>query len=248
MRYLLVKPAVRLRTPVTAIRRSGDRVRIEHGPGKQMTEADYCICTLPMPIMAKLATDFSPAKKAAFSAGQQLPSVKLAFEAPRFWESDDFVFGGNAWTDRLNENVMYPSSNFGAAKGVLVGAYVAGWTHQNNPQAFAALSHEERFRISRGSIEALHPGKSRLLSKGVTVAWGLTPWSETVGAIWPGGPLGLVDRGPAYAELSKAEGPVVFAGEHLSYQGTWQEGAALSAHEARSLVDEMTKSKAATAA
>src|SRR5438270_2445619 len=96
--YEQVKPAVRLRTPVTAIRRSGDRVRIEHGPGKQMIEADYCICTLPMPIMAKLATDFSAAKKAAFSAGQQLPSVKLAFEAPRFWESDDFVFGGNAWT------------------------------------------------------------------------------------------------------------------------------------------------------
>src|SRR5438270_3985675 len=96
--YDQVKPVVRLRTPITAIRRLGDRVRIEHGAGKQMIEADYCICTLPMPIMAKLATDFSAAKKAAFSAGQQLPSVKLAFEAPRFWESDDFVFGGNAWT------------------------------------------------------------------------------------------------------------------------------------------------------
>ena len=48
--YDQVKPAVRLRTPVSAIRRMGNRVRIEHGPGKQMTEADYCICTLPLPI------------------------------------------------------------------------------------------------------------------------------------------------------------------------------------------------------
>ena len=86
-----------------------------------MTEADYCICTLPMPIMARMATDFSPAKKAAFTAGQQLPSVKLAFEAPRFWESDDNIFGGLAWTDKLNENVMYPSGGYNSPKGVLVG-------------------------------------------------------------------------------------------------------------------------------
>ena len=41
------------------------------------------------------------------------------------------------------------------------------------------------------------------------------------------------------------EGPIVFAGEHLSYQGLWQEGAALSAHEALKLVAAMAKSKAA---
>ena len=48
-----------------------------------------------------------------------------------------------------------------------------------------------------------------------------------------------VDRGPGgrargqqYAELLKPEGPIYFAGEHLSYVGLWQEGAALSAHEA----------------
>ena len=44
--YEQVNPLVRLNSPVTAIRRAGDRVRIEHGAGKQMTEADYCICTL----------------------------------------------------------------------------------------------------------------------------------------------------------------------------------------------------------
>jgi monoamine oxidase len=241
--YDRVKPAVRMKTPITAIRRVGDRVRIEHG--NQITDADYCVCTIPLPALGRLAADFSPAKKAAIAgAPPYLHSVKLAFEAPRFWE-DDNIFGGLAWTDRANENVIYPSHEYGAAKGVIVGAYCAGWTRQNNPDAFAALPHEERIQISRDSLEALHPGRSHLLSKGVTVAWGLTPYSEGVGALWPdfdprpGG--GGAERGALYAELLKPEGPIVFAGEHLSYQPTWQEGAATSAHEALKLIAAMAK-------
>jgi monoamine oxidase len=250
--YDRVRPTVRLNAPITAVRRIGNRVRIEHGPGKQMTEADFCVCTIPLPVLAKIPSDFSPAKKAALAGGPAyLHSVKLAFEAPRFWERDDFIFGGLAWTDKLNENVIYPSNDYGAAKGVIVGSYCAGWTHRENPDAFANLSHEERARISRESIEALHPGRSRLLSKPVTVAWGLTPYSEGVGALWPdfdprpggGGP----GRGPLYAELLKPEGPIVFAGEHLSYQPTWQEGAAMSAHEALKLIHAMAKEGAAHA-
>lgn len=244
--YQRVKPSVHLRTVVTAIRRNGDRVRIEHGPGRQVTEADYCICTLPVPILQRLANDFSPAKKAAIAgATQQLRSVKLAFEAPRFWEKDDDIFGGLAWTDRLNENVIYPSERYGAAKGIIVGAYCAGWTHPDTPDSFAALSHQERIRICRDSIEALHPGRSRFLSKPVTVAWGLTPYSETVGTLWGNRPGDRAGRGAQYAELLKPEGPIVFAGEHLSYQGTWQEGAAMSAHEALKLVAAMTKERVA---
>jgi monoamine oxidase len=245
--YDQVKPSVRLRTPVSAIRRAGDRVRIEHGSGKQVTEADYCICTIPLPVLKRIPSDFSPAKKAAMTgAPAYLHSVKLAFEAPRFWETDDYIFGGLAWTDRLNENVMYPSGGFGSAKGVIVGAYCAGWTHNDTPDSFAALSHEERFRISRESLEALHPGRSHLLGKGVTVAWGITPYAEGVGPLWGdpdfGGPPG---RGDVYKELIRAEGPIIFAGEHLSYQQTWQEGAAASAHEALKLVSAMAKAKAA---
>jgi len=241
--YEQVKPVVRLRSPVTAIRRSGGRVRIEHGPGSVATEADFCVCTLGANLLAKIPNDFSPAKQAAFKTVQYLPSVKVAFEAPRFWESDDNIFGGLAWTDRANENVIYPSNGFGSPKGVLVGAYVAGWTNQDNPQKFAGYSNEERLRISRESVEALHPGRSRLLTKGVSVGWGLIPYSEGVGAVWPGGPDGNQPRPAEYAELLKPEGPIVFAGEHLSYQGLWQEGAALSAHEALKLLGAMSKAK-----
>src|SRR3954470_3153587 len=55
--YEQVKSAVRLNAPVKAIRRVGERVRIEHGPGEQITEADYCICTLPLPILQRIPND-----------------------------------------------------------------------------------------------------------------------------------------------------------------------------------------------
>lgn len=243
--YEPVKSSVRLNAPVTAIRRLGNRVRIEHGPGRKRTEADYCICTLPLPVLARVPSDFSAAKKGAIlAAPPYLHSVKLGFEAPRFWETDDQIFGGLAWTDRLNENVMYPSDRFGAARGVIVGSYCAGWTHGDNPDAFAALSHQQRERICRESVEALHPGRSHLLSNPATVAWGLTPYSEGVGAMWARGPGSPSPRPPIYDELLKPEGPIVFAGEHLSYQPTWQEGAALSAHEALKLIHAMVRDEA----
>ncbi|MEO7276533.1 MAG: FAD-dependent oxidoreductase [Sphingomicrobium sp.] len=241
--YDQVKPTVRLGTEVNAIRRIGPKVRIEHGPGHQATEADYCICTLPLPILKRIPSDFSTSKKAAMAAAPgYIHSVKAAFEAPRFWETDDNIFGGLAWTDRLNENVIYPSHDLGSPRGVLVAAYAAGWTNDDNPDRFSNLSHEERFQICRDSIEAFHPGRSHLLSKGVTVAWGLTPFSEGVGPMWPDEPrVGGAGRGPDYAELFRPEGPILFAGEHLSYQQTWQEGGVVSAQAALQLLAQMRK-------
>jgi monoamine oxidase len=237
--YERVRSVVRLNAPVHEIRRVGDRVHVTHGPDQQVTQADYCLCTLPMPVLARIPADFSTAKVKALSAVGYRASVKVAFEAPRFWERDDSIFGGLAWTDRLNENVMYPSDGYGAAKGVLVASYAGKWTRPENPEAFAALTHEQRLQVCRESVEALHPGKSRLLRKGITVAWGLTPYSEGVAALWPGGLASIAGRPPEYDELLKPEGPIVFAGEHLSYQPAWQEGAVLSAHEAMKLVHAM---------
>ena len=135
-----------------------------------------------------------------------------------------------------------------SARGVLVGAYVAGWTHQDTPDSFTKLPIAEQIAISRGSVEALHPGKSRLLEKPVVVNWGQVPYSEGVGALWGGGPDDNSRRTGAYLELLKPEGPIVFAGEHLSYVGLWQEGSALSAHEAVKLIQSMAAERAKAAA
>ena len=236
-----LRPHVRLGSPVTQIRRRGGGIRIVHGDDER-TDADYCLCTLPLNLLQRIRADFSPAKRSAIRNVPYLPSVKVAFESPRFWE-DEGIYGGLAWTDRPNENMIYPSDGWHSDKGILVAAYSAGWTGQNHPQEYAAMGHAERFAVAREVVERLHPGKSALLNKGVTVAWGLTPWSEGVGPVHPD--WFATPRPARYAELLRPEGPIFFAGEHLSYVLFWQEGAALSAHEA---VRTMTEHAAQTAA
>jgi monoamine oxidase len=236
-----VKPSVRLSTPVTAIRRRGEGVRIETARGA--VDADYCLCTLPLTLLAKVPNDFSKAKQEAIAGMPYLPSVKVAFESPRFWEEEG-IYGGLGWTESLAENILYPSDNWHGDKGVLVAAYTAGWIAPDNPEKFTALSHEERFRICRESVERLHPGQSAKLSKPVTVAWGLDRWSEGVGPHprdWFGPNLGK-----RYAELIRPEGPIFFAGEHLSYVPFWQEGAALSSHEALKRIEAHAREKKLT--
>ena len=169
---------------MTAIRRRGEGVRIEHGPGGQALDADYCVCTLPLNLLQRI-----PERLLAGQAGGDPRHALSAerqgrFESPRFWEEEG-IYGGLGWTDQPNENLIYPSGGWHSDKGVLVAAYTAGWTGQNHPQEFTAMSHDERFRVCREVVERMHPGKARLLDKPVTVAWGLTPWSEGVGPVHP---------------------------------------------------------------
>jgi monoamine oxidase len=240
--YEQVRGNVRLGTPVAAIRRQGRGVRIELAGGRSPVEADYCICALGVNMLERISNDFSAAKKTAIAGVPYLPSLKVGFESPRFWEEEG-IYGGLGWTDQPNENLLYPSGQFHAPKGVLVGAYVAGWTNPAHLAQFQAMSHDQRFEVCRGVIERMHPGKAHLLSNPVTVAWGLTPWSEGVGPMHPD--WTETARGPRYAELLRPEGPVIFAGEHLSYVPYWQEGAALSAHAAMRVLAEQAAARAA---
>lgn len=231
--YEAVKPAVRLGATIKAIRRRPKGVRIiyvEDGQEKAL-EADYCICTLPLPVLAKIRNDFAPRTRQAIAACHYDHGTKVAWRARRFWEQDEFQFGGLGWTDELSELVWYPSGGLTEPNGILVGAYSIGFSGPENPPKFAALSFEDRFAISRRVIEKFHPGKGGELSMPVTVSWGQTPFSEGVSADWKAD-----QRASDYAALCKPDDRVYFAGEHMSYINAWQEGAVLSAHEALRLL------------
>ncbi len=223
--YEQVKPHVRLGNAVTRLRYAGKGVSVTLADG-QKVEADYCICTLPAPYVAKFDAPFSKAKKAALARLPYIPGTKVAWQSPRFWEKDG-IYGGLAWTKEASEIVWYPSGGWNQPTGVIVGSYSVGFNPGGGELKYEAMSADDRFTISRGVIERLHPGNSHLLDKPVTVSWRQTEWSMGVGGEWT-----PETRKTDYPELCRPEGPVFFAGEHLSYMGFWQEGAALSAHEA----------------
>ncbi|RAK52488.1 flavin monoamine oxidase family protein [Phenylobacterium deserti] len=231
--YEQVKPAVKFGAEVKEIRRRGKGVRIAYvdAGGAQRLDADYAIVTIPVPVLRKITADFSPAVQKALANTQYHEGTKVAWQTRRFWEQDDFQYGGLGWTEEPSELVWYPSGGFGEKTGILVGAYSIGFSGPENPRKFAAMSFDERFAVSRRVIEKFHPGRGRELGKPVTVAWDQTPYSEGVAVSWE-----EAQRTTDYATLCRPDGPFFFAGEHLSYINAWQEGAALSSHEAIKLL------------
>ncbi len=243
--YEQVAPSVTINCPVRRLRRTARGVTLHVGDiaSPRQIDVDFVVCTLPVSMLSRLDSDFSPERKAVAARTPMAPSTKVAFEARRFWEEDDHIYGGLAWTQAENEVVWYPSSGFNSAKGVIVGAYAAGFTGEENARRFSERSAEERIAISAATIERMHPGRARELTKPVTVGWSQCPWAKGVAVFWDDMPGG---RGADYKLLCSAEDRVVFAGEHLSYLPAWQEGAAQSAHSAITLLQTQVAEKQLT--
>ena len=223
--YAQVEDKVRLGAVVTRIRQVNGGVAIAYhdNAGGHTLTADYCICTIPLVVLAKIEADFAAPTKAAIKAVTYNGGVKIAWESRRFWEQDDAIYGGIAFTDQANGLIWYPSDNFGEQTGILVGGYAIG---PDKAKAYDAMTIAQRADLSRQVIERMHPGRSKELRNPVTVSWRRTAFSEGLSVGWK-----PEQRATDYALLCKGDGRVYFAGEHMSYINAWQEGAVLSALE-----------------
>jgi monoamine oxidase len=216
------------RAQVTALRRTDTGARViwrdEQTSAEQTTEAPLVVVTIPLSVLRGIAADFAPATRAAITAADYVPAGKVAFQAERrFWELDDRIYGGISWTSRDITQIWYPTAGIHQAKGVLVGAYI--WS-QKLGNAFAAKNPQQRLTDALADGEALHPGASRWLARGVAVAWKKVPYSAGAWAEWSS-PARIAH----YPVLLKGDGPFLFAGEHMSWINGWQEGAVQSAHQ-----------------
>lgn len=224
---------IRQNTEVVGISQTPEGVRTvlrDRTTKEQSTEdADYVICTLPLNILSDMDTDFPPEVKAVLRRVAYDESLKVAFEAPRFWE-DAEIYGGISYVSQDTSVVWYPSHGFMAPTGVFLGAYAS------SKPAFrlAKLPLEARIEAARVAVETLHPGKSKLLKNGLNVTWSkipfnLGPWVREWGAVGGNDPA---DR----AFLNQPIGRVYLAGANLSQMPGWQEGAMQSAWRVASLI------------
>ena len=137
-------------------------------------------------------------------------------------------------------------------RGVLVSGY--GF---DTPPEFGALSFQQKLAESRKSVERLHPGHSRELTKPMYVNWGFAPynegaWVSSYGPMQdelandePAQPGGAARANVAgYQALLEPDGAIYFAGDHVSHIVGWQEGAALSALRAvREISERVTSAR-----
>jgi len=231
--------SVKLRCEVTAIRRRVDGVRILYWDGaarrRASIDAAYCLITIPLKVLKAINADFSPPYVAAVGSAEYRNAVKIAWQAPRFWESDNHIYGGISWVKGPAALVWYPSDRFFSSKGILLGAYATG----GDADSLAARPLAEQFALSRATIEALHPGHGKDLTKPMAIVWSKIPYTYGLAALWQS------DDDSRYTLLNTPDGPFYFAGEHLSHVGAWQEGAILSARRAIGLIDQHRRAKAA---
>jgi len=231
-----IEGLVRFGAKVTAIENSNDGVAILYDDrgSERRFNADFCVCTIPMPIFKNLQTNL-PARY--MGAAQALPvqaAGKIGWQADRFWESKDQIYGGISWTTDDITQVWYPSSGFLSRKGVLTGAYMYG----EAADRFNAKPITERLHIARAHGDKLHPGFASAVEHGIAIGWNNMEFEQFAWAN-EGDP-----NFQANAEvLSTPQGRFHMAGDQITFWSGWQEGAILSAWETLKSIDRLVSSR-----
>jgi monoamine oxidase len=183
-------------------------------------------------VLAGIQTDFSPPFKQAIASTAYDNAVKLAWQSPRFWETEEHIYGGISFVKGETTLVWYPSDRFQDPNGILLGCYNTG----DEAKLFGALPLADQFHRSRLVVNELHPGHGADLLHPVAVAWQNVPFNMGPWVHWPDGPSAEYDL------LNQPDDRIYLAGEHLSHVNGWQEGAVLSAHRVVSEICQRVRS------
>jgi monoamine oxidase len=189
-------------------------------------KADWCVCTIPLPVLSQLDMQVGPKMQAAIKAVPYNGQVKMGLEMrSRFWEEKYSIYGGHSFTDQAIGLISYPNYNFfkdGSA--VLLGAFA------NGAGAFqlTGMTPEQRIEVALEQGSVFHPAEYRKeYMNGASVAWSRMPWILGCTSRWT-----EESRAAHYQNLVAIDGRIVLAGEHATYYGGWMEGSLLSALDA----------------
>ena len=183
-------------------------------------DADYCVCTIPLPVLNNLQMDLSQPVRSAIAAASYDGAGKIGLQCKRrFWEQDDEIYGGRSWTDQEIGQIIYPSHGFNGSKGVLIGYYLdfRGTMRQRPPA--------ERHRLALEQGARIHPQYPAEFETAFSVSWPQVPWSR---GSWRSESDASHD---ALVALRQPDGRVHFAGDYMTNMSSWMQGAFESARE-----------------
>ncbi|TVY10860.1 flavin monoamine oxidase family protein [Paenibacillus cremeus] len=206
---------------VKEIRQDANGVRITYlntdtGAVREVT-GDYCICTIPLPVLKDIPADFSPEMKKAIENVKYASAGKMGIQFKRrFWEEDELIYGGSTTTNTDLSSLYYPPTKYHSQKGVLL-AYYANGAAADRLGAMT-LAEREKYALSVGS--RIHPQYYKEFETSFSVDWKRIKYNL-------GGWVSYTadDRKTYYPTLCKPDGRIYLAGEHISYITAWQAGA-----------------------
>jgi monoamine oxidase len=218
---------IKLNRIVEKITNVTDGVEIVHRNGldrklSSTTRADWCISTIPLPVLKRIPNNFSRDFQHAIETVPFESTCKVGWQADyRFWEAENQMYGGISYINHNITQMWYPSFDFFGKKGVLTGAY----NYDDDADKMAALKPEERLDLAIDGAERLHPNFTRFVKKrlGLSIAWKRVPYQRGGWADWRKG----LDA--EYRRLLQHDGRVWIAGDQISQLTGWQEGAIRSA-------------------
>ena len=216
--------ADRIRTgaQVTQITSLADGVEVTWRGGR--IKADYCVATLPPHVLAKIPHNLGEPVTAALRTPVPVAAGKIGLEyGRRWWEIEDRIYGGITETDLDITHIWYPSHDYHAARGLVVGYYNTGAerravrrAHPRGPPPPRAHPGQEdpRREVPRG--RAVEPPRSPGSARSTSRAAGYAGRS--------------IDS--SFTLLQRPSARVYFAGDWLTHLIAWQAGAMESARSA----------------
>lgn len=222
---------IQYQTEVKEIRKTQPGVRIVYkdkaGQEKEL-KADYCICTIPLPVLRNIQTDLSSDIRRAIDFTSYMNTGKIGLQFKRrFWEEDDKIFGGISRTNMDITQIFYPSYNFMGKKGLLKGYY----NFHDRAVKMGNLSIAEREKAALEQGSKIHPQYAAEFESSFSLAWQKIPYSQ-------GGWAEYTDaqRKRLYPALIKPDDEIYMAGEHTTHLTAWMAGALESA---KAVVDQI---------
>jgi monoamine oxidase len=211
------------RAAVREIRQNDGGVWVIYADAKgqtQRVDADYCVSTIPLPVLRGIVKDLSPAVQSAVAASVYDSAGRIGLQFKRrFWEQDDQIYGGRSWTDQEIGQILYPSHGFGSNKGVLVGFFL------DFKRTMVERTPAERQRLALEQGGRIHSQYATEFETAFSVSWPRVPWNR--GSWRSESPAAL----EALAPLRQPDGRVYFAGDYMSTLSSFMQGAFDSARE-----------------
>lgn len=224
----LLGDKIRLSCEILEIRKTQPGVRIVYldkkTGQKQEMKGDYCICTLPLPMLKGIASDLSGEVQRAADFVPYMETCKIGIQFKRrFWEEDDGIFGGISKTNMDITQIFYPVHGMLGPKGVLKGMY----NFHGTAKKVGALSLAERQKLALEQGARIHPQYAQEFENAFSLAWHKIPYSKGGWGVYSDSA-----RQRLYPVMTRNDDEIYFAGEHASNLPAWMAGAFESARYA----------------